>query len=187
MSDANTRSEGRASARLVKGESHVPDQTCGSMSLRPSVYRQRPIHLAPTEQHNRAVIVFVTVCTYGRRKILASPLMHEAIVSAWKDATAWLVGRYVIMPDHVHLFCGPSGIDSPSLERWMRYWKSIVTRKLDESGGTLWQRGHWDRQLRTGEGYGEKWQYVRNNAVRHNLVTTADQWPYQGKLNELRW
>ncbi|HVF72914.1 MAG TPA: hypothetical protein VM940_15025, partial [Chthoniobacterales bacterium] len=78
-------------------------------------------------------------------------------------------------------------IGAPSLERWMRYWKSRVTAALDEPAGTLWQRHHWDRQLRRGESHDQKWDYVRNNPVRHGYVATADDWPYQGELNELRW
>ncbi|HSH39438.1 MAG TPA: hypothetical protein VK993_11700 [Chthoniobacterales bacterium] len=159
------------------------------MSLRNarSPYQRHPIHLAPLEAHNRSSIVFVTVCTAKRSKILASPAAHRALVAAWQSATAWLVGRYVIMPDHVHLFCAPNGIDTPSLEVWMRYWKSIVTRKVREPGGSVWQRHHWDRQLRRGESYSEKWEYVCGNPVRHGLVSDSTDWPYQGELNELRW
>jgi hypothetical protein len=51
----------------------------------------------------------------------------------------------------------------------------------------VWQRHHWDRQLRRGESYSEKWDYVWNNPVRHKLATDAAEWPYQGELNELRW
>jgi putative transposase len=108
-------------------------------------------------------------------------------VNAWQQAAAWLVGRYVVMPNHIHLFCAPNGIDAPSLERWMRFWKSVATRALGKRSGELWQRHHWDRQLRSGESYDEKWEYVRNNPVRHGYVVAADDWPYQGVLNELRW
>ena len=51
----------------------------------------------------------------------------------------------------------------------------------------LWQRDCWDRQLRTGESYAQKWEYVRNNPVRKGLVANADDWPYQGELNVLEW
>jgi REP element-mobilizing transposase RayT len=161
----------------------------GRASLRPvsERYRRNPIHLPPSERHNRAIIIFVTACTAGRRKILASPFAHEAIVGAWHLATKWLVGRYAIMPDHVHFFCAPGGLDAPSLEVWMRHWNSIATRNLGEPGASVWQRYHWDRQLRKGEGYDDKWEYVRSNPVRHGLVTDADAWPYQGELNESRW
>ncbi len=91
------------------------------------------------------------------------------------------------MPDHIHVFCAPNGLEALSLERWMRYWKSLVTKIRNAKSGTIWQRHHWDRQLRTGESYGEKWEYVRNNPVRRGYVRDADDWPYQGELNELRW
>jgi REP-associated tyrosine transposase len=93
----------------------------------------------------------------------------------------------VILPDHVHLFCAPNVIDAPPLERWMRYWKSLVTKSLGARSETVWQRHHWDRQLRRGESYDNKWEYVRSNPVRHGLIAEAGAWSYQGQLNELRW
>ena len=51
----------------------------------------------------------------------------------------------------------------------------------------LFQRDCWDRQLRTGESYAQKWMYVRNNPVRKGLVANADDWPYQGRMNILEW
>jgi hypothetical protein len=56
-----------------------------------------------------------------------------------------------------------------------------------EPGSTLWQRHHWDRQLRSGETYGDKWEYVRSNPIRHGYIADADDWPYQRELNVLRW
>jgi putative transposase len=160
----------------------------GRASARPdSLDRKHPIHLPPHEVHNRSIIIFVTACTAKRREILASPSSHNAIVAALREANTWLVGRYVIMPDHIHLFCAPNGLDAPSLERWMRYWKSIATRNMGKRSGDVWQRHHWDRQLRSGESYGEKWEYVRNNPVRHGYVPDAEAWPYQGGISELRW
>jgi len=51
----------------------------------------------------------------------------------------------------------------------------------------LWQKNFWDTQLRQGNSYAAKWDYVRNNPVRHNLVTRVEDWLYQGELNVLRW
>ena len=182
MSASDSHSEGRASARPII-------QSTGRISLRRDQDdgRHHPIHLSPLEAHNRPVIVFVTTCTAKRRQILATVAAHEAIVGAWRAATTWLVGRYVVMPDHVHVFCAPNGLDAPSLERWMRFWKSLVTRSMGERSGAVWQRDHWDRQLRRGESYDQKWNYVCANPVRHGYVARADDWPYQGELNELRW
>ena len=141
--------------------------------------RRHPIHLVPSERFNRAVIIFVTVCTAGRRKILANETAHKAILTSWKKANLWLVGRYVIMPDRLHFFCAPGELEAPSLEQWMRYWKSVATRNLSERGGGLWQDDHWDHD--------EKWKYTRSNPVRHGLISNASAWPDQGELNELRW
>lgn len=153
----------------------------------PKPARRHPVHLSPLEAHNRPIVVYVTACTAKRRKILASASAYSAIVGAWSGASAWLVGRYVIMPDHIHFFCAPNDFDSPSLERWMRFWKSEATRNTGKPSGTVWQRHHWDRQLRSGESYTDKWEYVRSNPVRHGLIANADDWPYQGELNVLQW
>jgi putative transposase len=172
---------------IVDVRKHVtPD---GPASAGPEEKRDRrhPIHLAPSERHNRSIIIFVTACTFRRRKILATKKAHLAIVKAWQQGSTWLVGRYVVMPDHVHFFCAPNGLEAPSLEKWMRYWKSIATKDLKIESGSLWQRHHWDRQLRRAESYDHKWEYVCSNPIRHNLIADANEWPFQGELNELRW
>jgi putative transposase len=150
----------------------------------PDGERSHPVH--GVFQHGDVpTIVFVTVCTEKRRPWLATPECHENLVQVWKDSAAWNIGRYVVMPDHIHLFAAPAELDL-SLESWIRFWKSKFSRRNgDRSSG--WQAGHWDRRLRCGESYGSKWEYVRNNPVRHGLVGHADDWPYQGVLNELRW
>ena len=52
-------------------------------------------------------IVFVTVCTKDRKRWLASAEYHDLLRKVWSGARAWLVGRYVLMPDHAHFFCAP--------------------------------------------------------------------------------
>jgi REP element-mobilizing transposase RayT len=51
----------------------------------------------------------------------------------------------------------------------------------------LWQRDFWDRQLRSGDSYSEKWDYVHHNPVRASLVTEPDEWKFQGEMSVLRW
>jgi hypothetical protein len=36
------------------------------------------------------------------------------------------VGQYVIMPDHIHLFCSPGRLPVPSLKQWVEYWKGQI-------------------------------------------------------------
>jgi putative transposase len=49
-------------------------------------------------------IVFLTVCTKDRGPWLACGEAHQALLDALKAAGTWCVGRYVLMPDHLHLF-----------------------------------------------------------------------------------
>ena len=51
----------------------------------------------------------------------------------------------------------------------------------------LWQNGCWDTQMRTGEQYETKWEYMRDNPVRKGLADKADEWPYQGVVHDLQW
>jgi REP element-mobilizing transposase RayT len=150
--------------------------------------RKHPPHFPVTERHNTAIIVFVTVCTKDRKPILAKDDVHDVLVKAWQTTPSWLVGRYVIMPNHIHLFCAPAEFPPPSLAKWMNFWKSVAARNwpfLDQR--KIWQRHFWDTQLRRGENYDEKWEYVLQNPVRAGFVTRSRDWPYQGELNVLDW
>ena len=91
------------------------------------------------------------------------------------------------MPEHLHFFCSPVD-DATPFKKWMEYWRSAVTRVWPvPEEKPLWQREFWDRQLRDDESYGEKWDYVRDNPVRAELVKQSDEWAFQGELNVLPW
>jgi len=150
--------------------------------------RKHPAHFPAKERHNAAIIVFLTVCTKDRRNILANNAAHNVFLAAWQTRPSWLVGRYVIMPDHIHLFCAPATLNIPPLERWVRFWKSLATQNWPNAKQLpVWQRHFWDTQLRRGESYDEKWDYVVENPVRAGLVKHSRDWPFQGELNILPW
>jgi putative transposase len=150
--------------------------------------RKHPIHQLVHERFERPIIVFVTVCTKDRKAILANTAAHDLVLSAWKEADSWQVGRYVVMPDHVHLFCAPQLLIPKPLQTWIGFWKSLVARQwLKQNEAPIWQRHFWDTQLRRGESYDQKWDYVVANPVRAGLVTRTEDWPYQGEMNVLRW
>jgi len=150
--------------------------------------RKTPVHYPPCDNGKKPVIVYVTVCTDKRKKILCGTAIHELLLKAWSSAGSWLVGRYVVMPDHSHLFCSPAAVDSPALGKWVQYWKTLVSRewpKPDEQ--PIWQKSFWDTQLRSCDRYKEKWNYVRNNPVRAGLCAKSEDWPLQGEINVLEW
>jgi REP element-mobilizing transposase RayT len=99
-----------------------------------------------------------------------------------------MLGRYIIMPDHLHLFCAPREVHPQPLTQWVAYWKSHSARNWpDRAQSPIWQRHFWDTQLRRGESYDAKWDYVVANPMRAGLVSRSEDWPYQGELHELRW
>jgi len=101
--------------------------------------RRRPAHHAPAERFNEPVLVQVNVCTKDRRPVLACEAGHRLCREAWRAADFWRVGQYVIMPDHIHLFCSPGRIPMPSLTQWVEYWKGQVAVRwslMAMTGGT---------------------------------------------------
>jgi REP element-mobilizing transposase RayT len=134
--------------------------------------------------HSRP-LYFVTFCTYRRRKWLARDDVHQAFVDFAVNAHRkfnFAVGRYVIMPEHVHLFvCGDAAF---VLGRWVGQLKQALARGagLTRQSSQVWQEGCFDHVLRGDESYGQKWQYVCDNPVRAGLVASADEWPYQGEI-----
>lgn len=140
------------------------------------------------ENGNQAAIVFLTVCTKGRRPLLATDAVHAILREAWAEARLWRAGRYVLMPDHLHMFAAPATMPPDRLRKWTSYWKSYTARHWPESGlQPVWQTDVWDTQLRAGDSYAAKWKYVRENPVRAGLAGNADEWPYQGEINVLPW
>lgn len=92
------------------------------------------------------------------------------------------MGRYVIMPDHIHLFV--CGHDDFMLGRWVGMLKQCLDKQIvrDTSTEPLWQRRFFDHVLRSEESYAQKWNYVRENPVRAGLVRDARDWPYAGEI-----
>jgi hypothetical protein len=90
--------------------------------------RKAPTHLSLSESGFRSIIIYLTVCTHRRRPILANEESKKLILDAWRAATFWNVGRYVIMPDHIHLFCAPNTLTAEPLKKWISFWKNHVTR-----------------------------------------------------------
>jgi putative transposase len=150
--------------------------------------RKHPAHHPVIERFNRASVVFVTVCSKNRKPIFTREAVHELMMRAWRKADQWMVGRYVLMPDHIHFFCSPVGLEYPPLKKWITFWKSMVSRNWpNPEEQPIWQTDFWDTQLRKGDSYSGKWHYVRNNPVRAGLVGEVDDWPYQGTMETLFW
>ena len=126
-------------------------------------------------------VYFVTFCTRNRQAIPDLPKAQAAVETyarrGIKDFGTAL-GRYVIMPNHIHLFV--SGDIEFVLSKWVAGLKRAISKELCVSG-EFWQPTFFDHVLRSEESYSEKWEYVRQNPVRAGLVKESDDWPYQGE------
>jgi REP element-mobilizing transposase RayT len=134
-------------------------------------------------------VYFVTTCVAGRRALLANETVHAFLREEWQGLSTrhgWTVGRYVIMPDHVHFFvsCSPEALCSLSsaIGKWKEWTAKRVLRHLGAKA-PLWQEEFFDHVLRSDESRSEKWTYVRNNPVRAGLTAKAEDWPFAGSID----
>ena len=145
-------------------------------------------HLPPKSQDNQSIILFLTICTKNRKPILNHPQIHELLKNCWSEADNWSIGRYLLMPDHIHLFCSPANFPPTPIASWLRFWKSLASKRWPSvKDKPIWQRDFFDRQLRNGESYRDKWNYIAQNPVRKGLVLKSNDWPFQGELKVLEW
>lgn len=146
-------------------------------------FGQRPLRLQRV--FAGSPLYFVTFCTHERQQFLAKDEVHTAFVLFAKraeDNFNVAVGRYVIMPDHIHLFV--RGDYNFRLGPWIGALKQALARAatLSRAKGQIWEEGFFDHVLRSNESYSQKWNYVRENPVRAGLVKSAADWPYQGEI-----
>ena len=94
------------------------------------------MHQPITERFNKAPIIFLTVCTRNRKRILANSEVVVLLRDSWHQATSWTVGRFIVMPDHLHLFCAPMENITRPLSQWVRYWKTVAFPPLAAPAGT---------------------------------------------------
>ncbi len=136
-------------------------------------------------------VYFVTFCTYDRQRLLDNDAVHAAFsdfVQRGYREKSIAVGRYAIMPDHIHLFVrGPYDF---KLSVWMNQLKGFITKDIRSCScspvANVWQRGFFDHILRSHESYSAKWKYVERNPVRAGLVEKVSDWPYAGEIVEIR-
>jgi putative transposase len=159
------------------------------------VIKGKPPRLELIFQRFDAPVYFVTFNTHQRQHILASAAVQDAFVDYCRRAQQFRigVGRYVIMPDHVHLFVCFGAECEITLSDWIKGLKRGLDRVLAASGSepvrlrgqnlaSFWQPGFHDHLLRSDESYSAKWDYVFQNPVRAGLVSCPEEWPYSGEI-----
>jgi putative transposase len=155
-------------------------------------------------------LYFVTTNTEDRKPILANAKVHENFRKFCETGLTRgvFVGKYVLMPDHLHLFVAfGDEYESALIERrysgepvaavcdrrlsllseWMKSLKNSLSKTLRGMNipAPHWQKGFFDHVMRSEESYSEKWLYVAENPVRKKLAARSEDWPYQGEIYPL--
>ena len=135
----------------------------------------------------RDPLYFITTCTAGRRPMLAEPAVAALLREEWLAAErrhGWRVGRYVIMPDHVHFFAAPVD-EAKTLSEFVGHWKEWTAKAILRAvgrAGPLWPHRFFDHVIRSRQSCAEKWEYVRQNPGRAGLACRPEDWPYAGSV-----
>ena len=93
-------------------------------------------------------IYFVTMRAHDQRCRLDRPAMHDAFKKFGSDGVTrgCCIGKYVLMPDHLHLFVRFNDAPAGSLARlssWVRVLKNSLSKIWRAQGlaATHWQKG----------------------------------------------
>ncbi len=81
----------------------------------------------------KPTVIFDTVCTKNRTKWLSDESVHSLLIDVWQQSWAWLVGRYVIMPDHIHFFAWATE-SSIDYEDWVSAMTETSTTRFYLAG-----------------------------------------------------
>ena len=135
------------------------------------LFKDKPPRLEKVFSRSTTPVYFVTFNTHARARLLAQQEVHGAFVEYCRRAGDFRVGvgRYVLMPDHIHLFaCFGIGCTT-TLGAWIKGLKRDIhhvllsteckpIRLADQKLASFWQPGFNDHLLRSNESYAEKWK-----------------------------
>jgi REP element-mobilizing transposase RayT len=150
-----------------------------------SRHPRRPPRL-PTvfDAYRHAPVYFVTFSTHQRKPWLAQSNLHAAFLAflqrGWNERRI-AVGRYAIMPDHIHLLV--SGGPAFDLGGWVKLLKQCLGKAAGpNTRERLWQEGFFDHLIRCDEKLVSVWEYLRQNPRTAGLSEATEDWPYQGEF-----
>jgi putative transposase len=125
---------------------------------------------------------FVTTKCWQGRSLFQVKEIAEILVDTilhYRDAPAYLLHEFVVMPDHLHVLLTPA--PTTSLERAIQLIKGGSSHRIHKQRDQrmeIWQVGFHDWTIRDYDDWLRKAEYVRSNPVRARLVEKPEDWPY---------
>ena len=127
---------------------------------------------------------FITICTKRRQALLGNIVgngfIRSAVGTIAEEQLNELnsryqhvhVDKYVIMPNHIHMFLVLDGTETerinpfPTVSSIIGLYKAGVSRKV---GFPIWQKSFYDHVIRNEEDYQMIWQYVDDNPLKWQM------------------
>jgi REP-associated tyrosine transposase len=114
---------------------------------------------------------------------LRYPLRMD-VLEGGRRRWGFLLGGYVLMPDHWHALIWPR---SPlSISPVVHDVKKVAARRLHAPRGTegpVWQHPFWDRLVRHEKEFAARLDYLHYNPVRKELVERPEAWRWSSYKN----
>jgi putative transposase len=120
---------------------------------------------------------FLTFSCFHRRLYLSTVAAMELFEDALervRQRYLFVVGGYVVMPEHVHLL-----VNEPQrglLSRAVQAFKLSVSLRSRER--PFWQAHYYDFNISSHEKFVEKLRYIHRNPVRRGLVAKPEDWKW---------
>lgn len=101
------------------------------------------------------------------------------VIAAARSRRGFRLPGFAVMPDHLHLLVLPAADDSLSvLMQDLKYASGRAINAVRRRKGRLWQKGFFDRFMRTPKEFAETLDYMHKNPVRKALVPSSADWQW---------
>lgn len=138
---------------------------------------------APTHRLTETGVYMVTAGTYQKALRFSDMprlrMLHKALLTI-ADQHCWRLEAWAVLSNHYH-FVAQAPADAATLIPFLRELHSrtaIALNKHDNTPGRKVWHNYWETRISHEPSYLARLNYVHQNAVKHGLVTTANQYPW---------
>ena len=122
------------------------------------------------------------------RPLLARPEVVALLLDSWRKAARWLIGRYVIMPDHLHLLR-----TRDHARHAVETMGSVLACRRDSPLAASGRKASLAKTISLTASCATARVIIKSmalsleNPIKDGLVKRPEDWPFQGELNTLVW
>ena len=128
--------------------------------------------------------LFVTAATYHKEHHFRGgkrlKVLHRGLLTVAHDF-GWSLEAWSVFSNHYHFIAHSPEDDAESLSRMLGLLHEKTAKwinRLDDTPGREVWHNFWETKLTYEKSYLARLNYVHQNAVKHGLVATANQYPW---------